>query len=133
MEDYRPSMSPPLSPGSPLTYLPQVQMEPMSRAAEASATTAPQEFHGVAGWPAQPKLVPVVIVCECAGRRMQGRGMPMHRRTGVHQPHHVQAFMQSCPRWPAPACGSLLAGGEHGYEDALHVLATCLGTNYAGR
>lgn len=24
------------------------------------------EFHGVAAWPAQPKLVPTVIVCESA-------------------------------------------------------------------
>lgn len=23
------------------------------------------EFHGLAAWPAQPKLVPTVIVCEC--------------------------------------------------------------------
>lgn len=44
----------------------------------------------------------------------------------------------SCNHVPAGrlqlASGSLLAGGgEHGYEVALHVLATCLGTNYAGR
>lgn len=64
-EHYARHASPPLSPGSPLTYSPQIPMEPIARADELTAANrnAP-EFHGVAGWPAQPKLMPVVIVCK---------------------------------------------------------------------
>lgn len=52
----------PMSPGSPLTYSPQVAMEPLSR--DDGAGPRGPDFVGAAGWPAQPKLVPVVIVCE---------------------------------------------------------------------
>ncbi len=55
--------SPPMSPGSPLTYSPQVAMEPLAKPEEVLGRPA-TEFVGAAGWPAQPKLVPVVIVCE---------------------------------------------------------------------
>lgn len=55
--------SPPVSPGSPLTYSPQVAMEPIARH-DSSAQRLGTEFVGAAGWPAQPKLVPVEITCE---------------------------------------------------------------------
>lgn len=61
--------SPPVSPGSPLTYSPQVPMEPIAHARsrhdhDSSAQRLGTEFVGAAGWPAQPKLVPVEITCE---------------------------------------------------------------------
>lgn len=60
---YAPS-SPPCSPGSPLTYSPQIPMEPMPKVDQAPlGRDHAAEFHGLAGWPAQPKLVPTVIVC----------------------------------------------------------------------
>jgi hypothetical protein len=69
--------SPPLSPGSPLTYTPQVAMEPIAARHhhhhgehDASAQRLGTEFVGAAGWPAQPKLVPVEITCECGGVRV---------------------------------------------------------------
>lgn len=72
----RPS-SPPLSPGSPLTYSPQIPMEPLSRAAAADGgprTAQQPEFHGVAGWPAQPKVVPVVFVWSHGGNHVELEG-----------------------------------------------------------
>jgi 5'-AMP-activated protein kinase, regulatory beta subunit len=51
--------SPPI-PGSPLTYSPQLPMTPQDTAASGGNT----EYSGVAGWPAQPKLLPTVIICE---------------------------------------------------------------------
>lgn len=51
--------SPPI-PGSPLTYSPQLPMTPQDAAPSAVNT----EYSGVAGWPAQPKLLPTVIICE---------------------------------------------------------------------
>jgi len=60
--------SPPFSPGSPLTYVPQMPMEPaMSRSEDSAAHRgASPEFHSdVAGWPAQPRLVPTKILCKC--------------------------------------------------------------------
>ncbi len=70
-ESYARPHSPPLSPGSPLTYSPQMPMEPLARAEEAAGRQGP-EFHGLAGWPAQPKLMPVVIVCEWQPGQGQG-------------------------------------------------------------
>jgi hypothetical protein len=65
--------SPPTSPGSPLTYTPQVPMEPIAHAHarhehDSSAQRLGTEFVGAAGWPAQPKLVPVEITCEHSSR-----------------------------------------------------------------
>eukprot|EP00955_Chlamydomonas_euryale_P100042 365255-Chlamydomonas_euryale.AAC.21 len=62
----RPSTSPPFSPGSPLTYSPQIAMqrhfqEPISKSDDRGRPGG-AEFNGVAGWPAT--VVPVVIVCE---------------------------------------------------------------------
>lgn len=56
--------SPPMSPGSPLTYSPQVAMEPIQKQDDSMGQRPATEFVGAAGWPAQPKLVPVVIACE---------------------------------------------------------------------
>lgn len=56
--------SPPMSPGSPLTYSPQVAMEPIPKQDDSLGQRPATEFVGAAGWPAQPKLVPVVIACE---------------------------------------------------------------------
>ena len=39
-------------------------MEPIAKAEDLQARATAAEFHGVAGWPAQPKLMPVVIVCK---------------------------------------------------------------------
>lgn len=67
--------SPQFSPGSPLTYSPQVAMEPLSKPEEGAHRSA--EFHGVAGWPAQPKLVPVVIVCKCCRAHHHHHHLPL--------------------------------------------------------
>lgn len=64
-DDHMPASSPPTSPGSPLTYSPQVAMEPIPQQGGPLGRDHAAEFHGVSGWPAQPKLVPTVIVCEC--------------------------------------------------------------------
>ncbi len=53
--------SPPM-PGSPLTYSPQLPMTPQQSAAGVGPHNG--EYSGVAGWPAQPKLLPTVIICE---------------------------------------------------------------------
>lgn len=64
-EDAFASTSPPCSPGSPLTYSPQIPMEPIPKVDQAPlGRDHAAEFHGLAGWPAQPKLVPTVIVCK---------------------------------------------------------------------
>lgn len=74
---YRPA-SPPASPGSPLTYSPQVAMEPIAH--DEFPTTAgakagvPAEFHGLSGYPAQPKLVPTVIVWTHGGSHVEVEG-----------------------------------------------------------
>ena len=47
----------------PLPWL-QVPMEPMRRSDDTYGRGQAAEFHGVAGWPAQPKLLPTVITCE---------------------------------------------------------------------
>ncbi|GIL62567.1 hypothetical protein Vafri_16760 [Volvox africanus] len=66
--------SPPISPGSPLTYSPQIPMEPISRAEDVTANRGAPEFYGVAGWPAQPKVVPVVIVWSHGGNHVEVEG-----------------------------------------------------------
>jgi 5'-AMP-activated protein kinase regulatory beta subunit len=55
-------MSPPFSPmpGSPLTYSPQMVMEPIAKPEDIRGP----DFHGISAWPAGPKLVPVVILCK---------------------------------------------------------------------
>ena len=63
------SESPADPPGSPLTYSPQLLMQPHDAAGGSpygsrGAGSAVSDCHAVAGWPAQPKLVPTVIVCE---------------------------------------------------------------------
>jgi 5'-AMP-activated protein kinase regulatory beta subunit len=63
----------PLTPGSPLTYTPQMPMEPI-RSSEPSATTSNAEYTGVAAWPAQPKLVPVVFVWSHGGTHVEVEG-----------------------------------------------------------
>jgi hypothetical protein len=78
--------SPPVSPGSPLTYTPQVAMEPIAHAHarhehDSSAQRLGTEFVGAAGWPAQPKLVPVEITCECKLQAQQPQGT-----TTIQQP-----------------------------------------------
>lgn len=46
---------------------PQMAMDPMPMAETVQLVRDhAAEFHGVAAWPAQPKLVPTVIVCEFA-------------------------------------------------------------------
>lgn len=64
-------------PGSPLTYSPQVPMEPIRQPDELHASRIAGvglEYHGVAGWPAQPKLVPVVIVWSYGGNTVSVEG-----------------------------------------------------------
>lgn len=51
-------------PGSPLTYSPQLSM--MTPAADANGMplgSGGGDYNAVAGWPAQPKLLPTVIIC----------------------------------------------------------------------
>ena len=55
-------------PGSPLTYSPQLLMQQPHDVAGSpygsrGTGAAVSDCHAVAGWPAQPKLVPTVIVC----------------------------------------------------------------------
>ena len=62
-------MTSPASPGSPLTYVPQPQMEPLMQTSLAdtyalSGRRHSGHDHSLAGWPAQPKLVPTVITCK---------------------------------------------------------------------
>eukprot|EP00882_Tetradesmus_deserticola_P010062 GHRQ01010632.1.p1 GENE.GHRQ01010632.1~~GHRQ01010632.1.p1 ORF type:complete len:278 (+),score=82.35 GHRQ01010632.1:267-1100(+) len=66
--------SPPMSPGSPLTYSPQVQMEPIQKQDDSSGQRPATEFVGAAGWPAQPKLVPVVIAWSHGGEHVEVEG-----------------------------------------------------------
>lgn len=45
---------------------PQMAMDPMPMVDNAPLVRDhAAEFHGLAAWPAQPKLVPTVILCEC--------------------------------------------------------------------
>ncbi len=90
----RPSASPPVSPmpGSPLTYSPQVPMEPI--VAKQEDFRAP-EFHGVSAWPAGPKLVPVVISCERNAWRCNDAAAPCAQScppvpSGSHGGTHVE-------------------------------------------
>jgi len=87
-----PSGSPPMSPGSPLTYSPQVAMEPLSR--DDGAGPRGPDFVGAAGWPAQPKLVPVVIVCELFLAGLGGEGASRGGGGGGGQ----GGFAESLPR-----------------------------------
>eukprot|EP00877_Chromochloris_zofingiensis_P004634 jgi/Chrzof1/14171/Cz08g28030.t1 len=66
--------SPPMSPGSPLTYSLQVAMEPLAKADDLAGGRPATEFVGAAGWPAQPKLVPVVIVWSHGGNHAEVEG-----------------------------------------------------------
>uniref|UniRef100_A0A7S0VGY9 Association with the SNF1 complex (ASC) domain-containing protein n=1 Tax=Polytomella parva TaxID=51329 RepID=A0A7S0VGY9_9CHLO len=65
--------SPPLSPGSPLTYSPQVPMEPLARLDEANRAQI-SEYQGLSAWPAQPKLMPVVFVWSHGGNHVEVEG-----------------------------------------------------------
>lgn len=70
--------SPPMSPGSPLTYSPQIPMEPIPKHDEVGRG-GPYSHTEFAGWAAQPKLVPTVIVCEsrcCVGAWPPRAGTP---------------------------------------------------------
>ncbi|KXZ46979.1 hypothetical protein GPECTOR_39g473 [Gonium pectorale] len=49
-------------------------MEPISRAEDPASNRTGPEFHGLAGWPAQPKLVPVVIVWSHGGNHVEVEG-----------------------------------------------------------
>ncbi|KAJ9522251.1 hypothetical protein QJQ45_008078 [Haematococcus lacustris] len=73
-QTYRPS--PPISPGSPLTYSPQIPMEPIAKVEDAiSRPRVEPEYQGLAGWgPATPKLVPVVIVWSHGGSHVEVEG-----------------------------------------------------------
>lgn len=76
---YQRPVSPPASPGSPLTYSPQVAMEPIAHdefptTAGASKGGMAAEFHGLSGYPAQPKLVPTVIVWTHGGSHVEVEG-----------------------------------------------------------
>ncbi len=66
-DEFHSSESPVEPPGSPLTYSPQLLMQqphdPGSPYGSRGLGAAVSDCHAVAGWPAQPKLVPTVIVC----------------------------------------------------------------------
>ncbi|KAF5829295.1 hypothetical protein DUNSADRAFT_16293 [Dunaliella salina] len=60
--------------GSPLTYSPQVPMiAPIPKEASFRPRLEP-EFHGITGWPATPKLMPVVIVWGHGGNHVEVEG-----------------------------------------------------------
>ena len=54
------------NPGSPLTYSEQLPTKSHdgSGSGRGAGGASGSEYHGIAGYPAQPKLVPTVIVCE---------------------------------------------------------------------
>jgi hypothetical protein len=113
------SGSPPMSPGSPLTYSPQVAMEPLAR--DDGGPRGP-DFVGAAGWPAQPKLVPVVIVCESRGGGGSGRAPPrargrstgsLRRRVSVCLAHHPEAAAPAAAPSPPPSPIAGSHGGSH--------------------
>lgn len=68
----RPSSSP--TPGSPLTYSPQMPMEPMHRPEELQRRGSGFAQTEFAGWTAQPKLVPTVITWSHGGADVQVEG-----------------------------------------------------------
>lgn len=71
----RGSASPPMSPGSPLTYSPQVPMEPIpTRGEEAGRGGSVYGQSEFAGWAAQPKLVPTVFVWAHGGSHVDLEG-----------------------------------------------------------
>ena len=65
-----PIVGSPGSPGSPLTYLPTTQMEPLMQPsgqrdfALGGSRHGGQDYSMMGEWPNQPKLVPTVITCE---------------------------------------------------------------------
>jgi 5'-AMP-activated protein kinase regulatory beta subunit len=65
--------SPPV-PGSPLTYSPQVPMEPIPRGDEHGRGGSVYGQSEFAGWAAQPKLVPTVIVWAHGGNHVELEG-----------------------------------------------------------
>ncbi|GAB4817836.1 hypothetical protein N2152v2_004882 [Parachlorella kessleri] len=64
----------PLSPGSPLTYSPQIAMEPLSKGDEFQRGGSVYGQSEFAGWAAQPKLVPTVLVWAHGGQTVQLEG-----------------------------------------------------------
>lgn len=65
--------SPPI-PGSPLTYSPQVPMEPISKGEEFGRGGSVYGQSEFAGWGAHPKLVPTVIVWAHGGNHVELEG-----------------------------------------------------------
>lgn len=57
-----PTPSPP-SPGSPLVYSAHSAMEPLKADATGMRPTT-SEYQAITGWPATPKQMPCVVVCE---------------------------------------------------------------------
>lgn len=66
-----PQMGSPAVPGSPVTYTPQLAMEPFSKHESGGAVYGHSEF---AGWAAQPKLVPTVCVWAHGGSHVELEG-----------------------------------------------------------
>lgn len=66
-------LSSPMMPGSPLTYTPQIPMEPIAKP-DASAAQSSQDYAGLSAWPAQPKLVPVVFGWSHGGNHVEVEG-----------------------------------------------------------
>lgn len=91
----------PLTPGSPLTYSPQIAMEPLSKGDEyqrAGSVYGQSEF---AGWAAQPKLVPTVLVCECAAGRGGGpQQVPLRLAKQGRRPSGAAAPGAAAPTHP---------------------------------
>lgn len=82
------AVSPPFSPGSPLTYVPQMPMEPaLSRTEDSSHRSTTGESQNVAGWASQPRLVPTKILCEPS----LATAIPLHQQPGT------SASMKSAP------------------------------------
>lgn len=73
---YARSASPPMSPGSPLTYSPQIPMEPIPTKHEEAARGGGSVYGQTefAGWAAQPKLVPTVFVWAHGGNHVDLEG-----------------------------------------------------------
>lgn len=78
--DSMPPVGSPGSPGSPLTYIPQTQMEPLLQGsppgeyALSGSRHGGQEYSSMGGWPAQPKLVPTVITWSGGGEVVEVEG-----------------------------------------------------------
>ena len=104
-----------LGPSSDVICLPcspQMAMDPMPMSESAPLVRDhAAEFHGIQGWPATPKLVPTVIVCEflciCSAHR-RVPGWHFLQGTILFDAPEMQCHGQTCSRPAWQLCGRIL-------------------------